>query len=278
MDEVIKIYSAEENKIRPFHSANSLFHFMGKIEHLEEIIKLKAYIPRYCTEDVSFLNVSVDNKKILNVAYPEKCFCDIPFHNLLSHKSTYGSFGIGMTKSWGERAGLQPIQYVNEKSPLITDFREAFTSSIEAPEDVYNDVICSYLQTHMFYIKPVKGKNKKRTTDEIEEKYLTDECEWRYIPNLNGRLPHVLFDRQLSVKNSRGKLIIDEYNDLLRTPDYKTTWLPFEYIDVKYIIVNNNASREEVIEKIMRMTRISRKERLLLVSKIVLLDDALEDF
>lgn len=40
------------------HSANSLFHFVTKSQYLFDDLKRKALCPRYCNEDVGYLNIN----------------------------------------------------------------------------------------------------------------------------------------------------------------------------------------------------------------------------
>lgn len=63
-------------------SANTLFHFMKKSEYLEFILTNKAIIPRYCIENIEYLNIHVENSNFKEIAILQKCFCDIPFHKL----------------------------------------------------------------------------------------------------------------------------------------------------------------------------------------------------
>ena len=63
-------------------SANTLFHFMSKSEHLEWILKNRAIAPRYCVEDMAYLNIVTEDISFQKIAVLQKCFCDIPFHKL----------------------------------------------------------------------------------------------------------------------------------------------------------------------------------------------------
>ena len=42
-------------------SANTIFNFMKKPEYLKEILEKKAIIPRYCKEDLVYLNIHNEN-------------------------------------------------------------------------------------------------------------------------------------------------------------------------------------------------------------------------
>lgn len=63
-------------------SANVLFHFMDKFDYLADTLKRKALVPRYCLEDIAYLGLDDSLFPRQKVAILEKCFCDIPFHQL----------------------------------------------------------------------------------------------------------------------------------------------------------------------------------------------------
>ena len=123
------------NEIKPNLSANTLFHFMPKARFLYKALEVRALFPRYCRENITYLNLQVNYHTLTEVAYPEKCFCDIPLHEVCDHIKKYGAFGIGFRKSWGIDKGLQPIQYVNENSNLIKDFQKVFRKATEVTDE-----------------------------------------------------------------------------------------------------------------------------------------------
>lgn len=268
----IEVTSPLDERIRPKQSANTLFHFMDNREYLMDVLSKTALIPRYCGEDISYLDIYNDGVQIKNVAYPEKCFCDIPLHKMLNHRSTYGGYGIGLTKSWGVQRGLQPIQYINSNSFLTEDFRTAFHNVMERSEEYDVD---NFLLTYMFYIKPYFGNNKSRITGEVEKIYLTDECEWRFIPKVQEHdLPPILIDRMISEKNNDDLYWIDEYNKtLLKLEDL---WLKFSIEDIKYVLVPTEGERKAFISFIEDCGSILEKPEI--ISKLICLDDAEEDF
>lgn len=144
-----KINIDEPIEIRPNLSANVLFHFMSELRFLCRAIEMKALFPRYCRENITYLDLKLDERRITEVAYPEKCFCDIPVHKVLEHTSNYGEYGIGLPKDWGIKQGIQPIQYVNPKSHLIRDFRKAFEKRTTISEGNYDaQYISNYLVSY----------------------------------------------------------------------------------------------------------------------------------
>ena len=117
----------------PKQSANTLFHFVKKLDYLITSIKNSALFPRYYPEDIDYLEVGIKQ-----VAYPMVCFCDINFHKLHDHIQFYGGYGIAFSKDWGLKRGIQPIQYINPKSSLRCDFGQAFNLALE---DKHEDVL-----------------------------------------------------------------------------------------------------------------------------------------
>lgn len=264
--------------IKPNLSANALFHFMTESRFLYKALETKALFPRYCRENITYLNLQVNDHRLIEVAYPEKCFCDIPIHRVHNHTHNYGGFGIGFKKKWGIENGLQPIQYINNNSNLIKDFQKVFRKATEVTnENEIAQYLSNYLVSYMLYIKPLTGENKNRVTKEKENKYLTDEFEWRYVPDLESKeMDSILFDNDICKKDENHVLLIDKYNDALEK--LESTWLKFEYSDIKYITVENYTNREELINVIQNMNGLDEKNKLVLISKIIVLSEAMEDF
>ena len=63
-------------------SANSLFHFMQERKFLLTSLKKKALFPRYCEEQIDYLNLQDSEMVFPKIAVLEKCFCDISLHNI----------------------------------------------------------------------------------------------------------------------------------------------------------------------------------------------------
>lgn len=263
----------------PKLSANSFFHFMNERQFLYTALVKKALFPRYCKEDISYLGLSIEDNGIDEVAYPEKCFCDIPLHEVCSHVNTYGKFGIGLKKSWGIKAGLQPIQYVNPDSSLVADFKTAFYASLKS-ENADNNIekVKDFLVSYMLFIKPVTGTNENRISGQLEEKYFTDECEWRYVPNLSKKEMEVILFGNAIYKNADGHTpLIEKYNIALGK--LEDVWLRFEYSDLKYITVQNDIEKKLLIKFISSMDNgTDEMEKLDLISKIIVFDSVQEDF
>lgn len=260
-----------EEDLSSKQSANTLFNFTKKFGWLTEILKRKAFTPRYNGESIEVFELG-DEKEI---CFPMTCFCDIHLKRLDHHMIKYGRFGIGMEKDWGIKSGVQPIQYINVNSPLHKEFAEIFTKSLRNMSEG-DDVLAEYqnfLLTNLLYLKPLEGLMRiSDENDDFAERNFHDEREWRYIPDLSGQedltqlipVDHMSPQARLSYSNALG-----------RHPEF---WLNYEYKDIKHLIVKNEHYREELIHFITDELDIDSFEKMLLVSKIIVWDDIKKDW
>ena len=248
----------DEIYIPPKQSANTLFRFFKEPDYLFGSIEKKAMIPRYYGENIDYLNIGFHR-----IAYPMICFCDITVHKLGEHMDLYGKYGIAFSKTWGIQKGIQPLQYVNRNSILCHDFSEAFKTSIMEGKE---DSATNFLLTQMYYMKPIEG-TMPRDGKNIKKNF-TDECEWRYVPNISTiGLPQVVTESDMAS--------IDVLNRTISETD--AVWLKFEFNDIKYIILPTNQDFEKIcvfLDGVVADESIRRK----LISKIIIWDEAKEDF
>lgn len=249
----------KENQVfKPLQSATSLFHFVDKLEYLLEILEKQALIPRYCREDVEYLDI-----EFKSLAYPMICFCDINFHKIKSHVEFYGKYGVGFSKDWGIKNKVQPIQYINKNSYLQSDFKEAFSASLKSKVD---DLAHDFLLTQMLYYKPLHGTMTRQ--NQHIKKVFTDECEWRYIPNVSlYKLKSVLKENEEFLRN--------DYNNALKQA--KGCWLKFNWNDIKYIIIESNDYFSEILN--ILDSQIKNKDiKNRIISKIIIWNEMEGDF
>ncbi len=249
----------QETEYQPtVQSANTLFHFESRPEYLFSIIEKMAIVPRYCVEDVDYLDIGMEE-----IAYPMLCFCDINLHKIQEHMDFYGQYGIAFSKQWGISKGIQPIQYVNPSSILRHDFTEAFQSSMnDARESAAQD----YLQSHMYYLKPIQGTMQRNGKSVL--KNFTDECEWRFIPDVSQRdLPQAITQTDIY---SRSRL-----NETIAFCE--DCWLKFEAEDIKYIILQSYDEFEQVVATTAEKA-LSSKVETQLISKILVWPEVKGDF
>ena len=241
----------------PVQSADTLFHFVDKLEYLLPVIKQFAIVPRYCTEDIDYLEIGMNK-----IAYPMLCFCDINLHKMQEHISFYGGYGIAFSKKWGIDKGIQPVQYINPNSILKDDFRKAFQDSLDT--EVENSAQ-NFLLSQMYYLKAIDGTMERN--GESVQKNFTDECEWRFIPNVKSiNLPQAITEEEIYSKNT--------WNRALTVST--VCWLKFCADDVKYIILNSEDEFDKVAEVIKRKN-LNTKDSDKLLSKVLIWSEIRRD-
>ena len=269
--EVNQIAEQSETHIPSKVQADTLFTFTSEPEFLIEYIKLKMIAPRYCEEDVEYLSIP----GIKKMAYPMKCFCDINLHKIDEHLSWYGYYGLAFSKEWGMKNGIQPIQYINPSSELRKDFSVAFSAALKIKVDTQSEehkLMKSFLLHEIMYYKPYSGLMRSRTDkDKVEEKCFTDECEWRYIPDVTVKgYQQVFYDDQIFNAGVLAKMS----NSMSGIPEIS---LKFSYADLKYIIIKNAEDFQKLTNAIQSWN-LTREEEYELVSKIIVWEKSRGDF
>lgn len=268
MENKIQKFTTSEKIITSEHiastiQADTLFTFTKKSEYMFEWLKAKQMFPRYNREDVEYLRLN----EIKRIAYPMKCFCDINLHKLEDHLRFYGYYGLAFTKEWGMKKGIQPVHYINSESELANDFSAVIEKLFKEIGNEVDSEELSFLKSYtihqLMYSKPYSGKMGE------QEKCFTDECEWRFVPNVSDILPQVLYEEtQLQ----------DDFLNILSLKIKKQAYsLEFEYKDIKYIILNNEKDLQPLSEFINE-TEISETDKYLLMSKIIVWDKSKGDF
>lgn len=252
------------NNLSPEQSASVLFNFMDKLEWLIEIIENKKISARYCDEDIQYLEL----ENLKKVAIPMKCFCDINFHKLDSHLKCYGGYGIGLSKEWGIKNKIQPVQYIVKSSETANMYKSAFEEAIRKKGA---SSLKNYLPMQLMYMKPIVGKFKNRTDENETIKYFTDECEWRFIPDLTVlKLPQIIVD-QSAIESK----IYYKYNNAIKNNDIAS--LSFEYNDIKYIVVDKSEDIDKLIECVKGL-QVEERIKYQLISKIIIWEESRRDF
>lgn len=144
--------------------SSSFFHFVGKFESLTGIIK-SGFNVYYCKEEIYSTR-----KGFQHIGIPMVSFCDVPL-NFIRHNN-YGSFCIGMSRSWGIRHQLQPVMYYpNNKKCLSTQLIiKATENFLDHPENPDDYSILGYSKP----IKKIQIVPGKSTNNYIER-------EWRRV-------------------------------------------------------------------------------------------------
>ncbi|MGY1488689.1 abortive infection system antitoxin AbiGi family protein [Methylobacillus pratensis] len=242
--------------------SNTLFHFTKSQETLKLILK-NGFWPRYCLEDVTWLAFANPHEYI---AYPLVCFCDIPLSRISEHVNFYGEFGVGLTREWAEKNGLNPVLYVAGDNNITASFRELITQGDQHTSvDLQNScrATARYLYAHS---KPLAGRMV--VNGQPVEKVFYQESEWRYVPkeeNIEEFLIKANFDNQDYLNNANK--LTKEHCTLKFTPK-----------DVKYIFVKKDSDIPDIINFIqVELDQHPGADQKILMSRVVSLESLSED-
>ncbi|MFA5404768.1 MAG: abortive infection system antitoxin AbiGi family protein [Ignavibacteria bacterium] len=236
------------SKVRPNLSSDSLFYFTSKIEYLIDILR-NGFQARYNYETIPNIN--------LPLAIPMKCFCDIPLGLSKKHISTYGDFGIGISKEFAMKNGITPLIYVHKDSDTLVKYINEILNSTDNDN---SESIIAYFKKYEEY----ETKNKK-----IKIRYY-DEREWRYIP------PDVDVEPLNKIKSEDGrKNFVTKLNEKLPKDKYR---LKLDSDDIRYIIVRDDDSIPNVIDTIENEKWLSKTNFKLLLTKFLTKKQIINDF
>ena len=287
------------------HSANSLFHFVKSSEYLMEALQRRALCPRYCVEDVRYLNLTINGDRYEDVAVLQKCFCDLPLQNVIrkfpvtlsennvgltekqremiptecSHPDLYGGFAIALSKSWGERHNLQPVHYMVEGANDVTEFSKSLITAYN--EESFPEIIADSMINRICIMKPVRGR-MKRWHEEGKFEYeifknFHDEHEWRYVPQ--GSIDSLVTNAGLVQTRD----LLNQMSDSIAKEKNKGIWLPYRFADIRYIVVPDNGKRIEIIKAINALEdnlfdpEDIDLQKQLLISKIIVIEEITKD-
>lgn len=120
MNAASSVMTLEHAVIHSKQYSDNLYHFAKMPDRIISALVHKGFTLNYVVEDLSFLNI----EQVSSIAFPMICFCDIALEEtrLKPHRDQYGSYGIGLSKKWGMKNGVQPVHYILSTSPFAQDF------------------------------------------------------------------------------------------------------------------------------------------------------------
>lgn len=261
---------AKQTHIPSKIQADTLFNFTTHLDYLLDTLTSGMISARYCDEDIRYLKI----KRMKRISYPMRCFCDINMHKLDEHLSWYGYYGIAFSKEWGMTNGIQPVQYINPQSTLCDDFSKAFSKALKIKpktQTMEEFIMKSFLLHQLLYLKPYSGRIKNRNTNKKQKKCFTDECEWRFIPDVSkaGFCPLYYDEHIINAGN-----LVDISNAMSGLEEAS---LKFKYSDIKYIIVK---TEEDFVNlaKALSSLKLEENEEKVLISKVIIWDKSRGDF
>jgi hypothetical protein len=246
----------------PQAKSNNLFHFTKELDTLFKILKTGSFWPRYCLES----SWTGPNRLTEEIAFPMVCFCEIPLSRISNHNSRYGSFGIGLSRDWAIKKGLNPVLYFSEKNNLLDSIFNLYNKSLKERRDGSRDFSAvKDMQRVLAFMKMSSGIDSETK----KERDFYQESEWRFIPD-DGDHRSVLTEDEF--KNEKAKNHANQ-----RT--LEKCLLEFEISDIEYIFVETDNDLLSVINFINeKIPDCQENKRNLLLTKIITMKKINQDF
>ena len=213
-------------------SSNTLIHITKNKTSLKGILSNDFKI-KYCLEKTR----SASFDYIFGV--PMVSFCDIPLSQVKNHIKSYGSYGIGLSREWAIKNGLNPVLYIEENSVLAEHTFDVLYDKVLENKKVEELTETELALADFFrYTKNYQGE-LKRNGKLIKKDYrFSDEREWRYCPekNILKKSPYIIDKHEHYIKNK------SKYNN----PISKLR-LKFSPDDITYIIIKSEKEISEFV-------------------------------
>jgi len=248
---------------------STLFHFTEK-KWLFEILKTTFRVS-YARERITAPN----NER--EFAVPMVSFCDIRLAEIKYFlEKEYGNFGIGLTKEWANRNGLNPVMYINRHSDLADNLIDGLNGVYQHIGILKNPKSKRKLARNYFnimnmyrYIKNYEGE-LIRKEKLIDKNYrFADEREWRYVPSIEN----IEIEPFVAISNITTKKQKEEYNKRI-----SHIRLSFQPDDIKYLIVEKESDISELIDYLnYAKSRFSPEVRKKLASRILTVEQIKND-
>lgn len=203
--------------------SDNLFHFTKSLNVLKLILQ-HGFQPRYCLEDIQWLDAPWSH-----LAYPMSCFCDIPLSRISEHTAFYGNYGIGLTKDWGMRNGLEPVLYIRPRGKIVQSIAHFIYKSDHADpaeKEKHNNQVMNFMR----FSKPLTGQ--MIMAGGVVEKDFFQENEWRFAPVSNIILNRSEYEAKKDKANS----------------DAASLAITFTPQDIRYIFLNEDSEIPELVD------------------------------
>jgi hypothetical protein len=242
-------------------STNSIIHYTGSYRALAGILK-EGFRVKYCLEKLILKNeVSV-------AAHPMISFCDIPLSGSRQHFAAYGAYGIGLSKEWAFKKGINPVIYIDHNS-LFSESIEELILERRKKDTNFTKKQASEILRIKSYAKNYCGPLNRKSVKNPEYRFY-DEREWRLVPGAD-----ILGGALFSVNSEAYTKDKDKYNKKI-----STARVEFSPEDISYIIVKDTSEVPKIVNFI-RSTfsgKCTADELDILFSKVCSTQQIAEDY
>ncbi|HGM5489374.1 TPA: abortive infection system antitoxin AbiGi family protein [Serratia fonticola] len=255
----------EMKKVKSLYPT-TLFHFTSEIESLKKILRASYFEVSYAKE------VIFSSKSRTSMGIPMVSFCDIRLSQLHEHAIKYGPVGLGMKKSWAIKSGLNPVIYINQHSDLFKLYNDRMiklnqevgkiANSLGKDSKEFQKKMKEYREAANLirYVKNYEGTLNRIGYTPIKNYRFADENEWRYVPGIlqtKNLIVSVPSEDNIKKDPKQWKA---KFNAELRDSGIN---LKFSLDDIKYIIVNNEESIDELIVEMKKIYPADKVDKLI---------------
>lgn len=242
-------------------STNSIIHYTDSFKVLTYILK-EGFKIKYCVEKLKL------GKGSSHAAHPMISFCDIPLSDSEQHFGAYGKYGIGLSKRWAIKNGVNPVLYIDNNSLFANSLHELIKERRKIDTNLTRKQDLEILQIKS-YAKNYSGPLKRKDVDNPDYKFY-DEREWRLVPK-KEEMNDAAFSINLDYYNKNK----EELNDKISDCRFK-----FTSKDISYIIVEKTIEIPKMINFLREdySDKCTAKELDILFSKICSTEQIIEDY
>lgn len=244
-------------------STNSIIHYTKSFDILSLILK-EGFKIKYCAEVLRLGETGSSQ-----AAHPMISFCDIPLSNSSQHFDAYGRYGIGLTKEWAVKNGVNPVLYI-DKDSLIAKSIYFLIKERRKSDTNLNKVQKREILQIKSYAKNYKGILKRDGETDKKDYIFYNEREWRLIPSKDE-----INNKPFSISLKKYYNNKEVYNSSLNDYRYK-----FDIQDISYIIVEKTNEIPAMV-KVLRDIhnhKVSGNDLDILLSKICSTEQILTDY
>ncbi|MEL1245822.1 abortive infection system antitoxin AbiGi family protein [Flavobacterium sp. DGU11] len=254
-------------------SANTIVHYTEEFKSILEILESSSFKLSYCSE-----RIKTRGSQSFSFAVAMVSFCDIPFTDYKKHFAStkgkklgyYGDYGIGLTKKWAKKNGLNPVFYIDTNSYAGTALRKSVESyytngSINQLEAFFNEETTKFA----CFTKNYEGELYRKGLLKDSKYKFYDEREWRYVPQGKDLAKHgdyCMLDNK--------EYLSDKQNFTGKINRYE---LKFSIDDISYIIVKDENEIPILINTLSKYFTENDKLKILF-TKIITSEQIINDF
>ncbi|NIL16460.1 abortive infection system antitoxin AbiGi family protein [Pseudomonas sp. AN3A02] len=206
--------------------------------------------------------------KSMTLHIPMVSFCDIPLSQIKDHLSRYGSYGIGLTREWAVKKGLNPVLYIQRQSNLAHSYENAILHYGQDDADDDDDASAAFNR-----IADIARytKNYEEILERKGKSYgmyrFSDEREWRYVPEIDSSCEMYYVEKDINEET------LVEASESVK--DYR---LDFDADDIKYIIIASEDEVPSFVDSLRDLRRFSSREVERITARVLTAEQIKSDF